>query len=148
MYSIHKMSVLCSAQWKESQRMNCCWTLLSVFPARSAETSPLLGSAGEKHISTVCDYTVFSTFNLVCADFIFVGCETLISGVLRNARRKDGYYAWRKQYLVPRSCLPGPLSLGCQSKGTPCFAWKAKKFEKICYWKNSEPDYQKKKRYF
>lgn len=78
---------------KERQRMNCCWTVLSVIPARSVEMSPLPGSAGEKHISTVCDYTVFSTFNLVCTHFIFVGCETLLSGVPRNAGRKDGYYA-------------------------------------------------------
>lgn len=78
---------------KESQRMNCCWMALSVISAHSVEMSPLPGSAGEKHISTVCDYTAFSTFNLVCADFIFVGCETLLSGVPRNAWRKDGYYA-------------------------------------------------------
>ena len=116
---------------KERQRMNCCWTVLCVIPARSVETSPLPGSAGEKHTSTVCDYTVFSTFNLECADFIFVGCETLLSGVPRNAGRKDGYYAWGKQYLVSRSCPPGPFSLGCQSKGTPCLAWKAKRCEKI-----------------
>lgn len=51
----------------------------------------------------------FSAFNLVCAHFIFVGCKTLLSGVQRNAERRDGYYAWRKQYLLSRSCPPGPF---------------------------------------
>lgn len=140
---------------KERQRMNCCWMVLSVIPAPSVEMSPLPSSAGEKHISTVCDYTVFSTFNFVCTDFIFVGCETLLSGVQRNAGRKDGYYAWRKQYLVSRSCPPGPFSLGCQSKGTPCLAWKANRGEKIgvrksregyCEWR--EAHLLKKKRHY
>ena len=79
-----------------SPRMNCFWTVPSVIPARSVEMRPPpphLGSAGAKHISTVCDYTVSSTFSLVGADFIFVGCETLLSGVPRNAGWKDGYYA-------------------------------------------------------
>lgn len=120
------MQILCSG-YRERQSMNCCWTVLSVIPARSVEMSPLPGSAGEKHISTVCDYTVF---NLARSDFIFVGYETLVSGVPRNAGRKDGYYAWGKQYLVSRSCPPGPFSLGCQSKGTPCLAWKEKRCEK------------------
>lgn len=77
----------------KGDRNNCCWTVLSVIPDRSVAMPPLPGSAGEKHISTVCDYTVFYTFNLVCADFIFVGWEALLPEVPRNARRKDGYYA-------------------------------------------------------
>lgn len=91
--------------------------------------SPLPGSAGEKHISTVCDYTVFSTFNLVCAHFIFVGCETLVSGVLRNAWRKDGYYPWRKQYLLSRSCLPLPFFWGLPVKRDPMPCLKSKVWE-------------------
>lgn len=116
---------------KERQRMNCCWRVLSVIPARSVETPPLPGSAGEKHISTVCDYAVFSTLDVVCAGFIFVGCETLLSGVQRNAGRNDGYYALGEQYLFSRFCPPGPFSLGCHSKETPCLNWKAKRCEKI-----------------
>lgn len=140
---------------KERQRLNCCWTVLSVISDLSVEMSPLPGSAGEKHISTVCDYTVFKTFNLVWTDFIFVGCETLLSGIPRNAGRKDGYYAWRKQYLVSRSCPPEPFLLGCQSKGTPCLAWKAKRCEKIGvrrsregYYVWREADILRNKRYF
>ena len=128
--------------WTErKKRENCCWMVLSVFPARSVEMSPLPSSAGEEHISTVCDYTVFSTFNFVRADFIFVGCETLLSAVQRNAGRKDGYYALRKQNLVSRSCPPGPFSLGCQSKKTTCVDWIAERCEKNHCWKE-----QKKKK--
>lgn len=116
---------------QRSQRINCCWMVLSVIPALSVEMPPLPGSAGEKHIPTVCDYTVFSTFNLMCADFIFVGCETVLSGELRNAWRKDGYYAWRKQYLLSRSCLPQSFFWVASQKGPHVSPWKAKRCEKI-----------------
>lgn len=64
-----------------------------LFQLALLKGSPLPGSAGEKHISTVCDYAIFSTLNIVCAGFIFVGCETLLSGVQHNAERNVGYYA-------------------------------------------------------
>lgn len=98
----------------------------SVIPARSVETSPLPGSAREKHISTVCDYTLFSTFNLVCAGFIFVGREALLSRVPRNAGRKDGYFAWgeTEPCLTP---LPSrAIILGLPVKGDPMLSVKSK----------------------
>lgn len=76
----------------------------------------------EKSIYLQYVITLSSLPLTLCADFIFVGCKTLLSGVQRNAERKDGYYARRKQYLLSRSCPSGPFSLGCQSKGTPCLA--------------------------
>lgn len=86
--------------------------------------SPLPGSAAEKHISTVCDYTVFSTFNLVCADFIFVGCETLLSRVPRNAGRKDGYYAWGNSTWSHAPALQGHFHWVASQKGP--HAWPEK----------------------
>lgn len=52
------------------------------------ERAPLPGPAVEEGISTVCDFTVC----LESTDFIFVGCETLLSGEQRNATIDDGYY--------------------------------------------------------
>lgn len=103
---------------------NCCWTVLSVIPTSSVEMSPLPGSAAEKHISTVCDYTVFSTLNLVCADFIFVGCETLLSGVPRNAGRKGGYYAWGNSTWSHTPALLGHFHWVASQKGP--HAWPEK----------------------
>lgn len=115
---------------KERPRKNCCWTVLSVIPARSVEMSPL--SQVQLEWSIYLQYVItLSLFNFVCADFIFVGWEPLLSWVPRNAEWKDEYHAWRKLYLVSRSCPPEPFSLGWLSKEIPCFAWEAKRWEKI-----------------
>lgn len=108
--------VLSSGQRRREREWIVVGWVVLLFHLALLKCPPLPGWAGEKHISTVCDYTVLSTFNSERACFIFVGCETFLSGVQRNAGRNDGYFAWRKQYLVSRSCPPAPFSLGCQSK--------------------------------
>lgn len=57
----------------------CCWTVVSVIPACSAETCPP-APAGHQRRSTVCSYTVSPAFNSTSAGFVFVGYELSLSG--------------------------------------------------------------------